>query len=189
MTTIIAIDPGANGGIAIDTGDNVECFSMPKTEDKILELLRSYFVSAISTKTPVVCFLELIGGYIGGAGAPGSRMFNFGDGWGFLKGVVKAFGVKVILVRPQEWQKFLSIGTAKSTFSGIIPEVKKRGSIKPRSFLEEERLKKSRFKSYVKKEWKNRLETEAQKRFPSLKVTLKNADALLILEYARSRVR
>jgi hypothetical protein len=29
--------------------------------------------------------------------------------------------------------------------------------------------------------WKNRLKEEAQRRFPSLKVTLANADALLIL--------
>jgi hypothetical protein len=29
--------------------------------------------------------------------------------------------------------------------------------------------------------WKNRLKEEAQRRFPSVKVTLNNADALLIL--------
>ena len=34
-----------------------------------------------------------------------------------------------------------------------------------------------------KTEWKNRLKQEAQRRFPYLKVTLKNSDALLIGEY------
>ena len=32
--------------------------------------------------------------------------------------------------------------------------------------------------------WKNKLKAEAQRRFPHLEVTLKTADALLILEYA-----
>lgn len=37
-----------------------------------------------------------------------------------------------------------------------------------------------------KTEWKNKLKAKAQQLFPSLKVTLWNADALLILEYARN---
>ena len=35
--------------------------------------------------------------------------------------------------------------------------------------------------------WKNKLKAEAQRRFPHLEVTLKTADALLILEYALMR--
>lgn len=35
-------------------------------------------------------------------------------------------------------------------------------------------------------EWKRKLKAEAQRRFPSVDVTLWNADALLILDYARS---
>lgn len=35
------------------------------------------------------------------------------------------------------------------------------------------------------REWKNKLKAEAQRRFPQLTVTLKTADALLILEWAR----
>ena len=35
-----------------------------------------------------------------------------------------------------------------------------------------------------KTEWKNKLKAEAQRRFPKIKVTLKTADALLILDYA-----
>lgn len=33
--------------------------------------------------------------------------------------------------------------------------------------------------------WKNKLKAEAQRLFPSIKVTLKTADALLIYEYAK----
>lgn len=35
-------------------------------------------------------------------------------------------------------------------------------------------------------EWKNKLKAEAQRRFPGVNVTLATADALLILDYARS---
>ena len=40
-------------------------------------------------------------------------------------------------------------------------------------------------KDYDKREWKNRLKALAQQTFPTEKVTLKNADALLMAEYAR----
>jgi hypothetical protein len=33
--------------------------------------------------------------------------------------------------------------------------------------------------------WKNKLKAEAQRRYPGLKITLKTADALLILDWAR----
>ena len=37
-----------------------------------------------------------------------------------------------------------------------------------------------------KRIWKNKLKAEAQRRFPHLNVTLKTADALLILEHSIS---
>lgn len=36
-------------------------------------------------------------------------------------------------------------------------------------------------------EWKNKLKAEAQRKFPDIKVTLKTADALLILDYAMAQ--
>lgn len=41
--------------------------------------------------------------------------------------------------------------------------------------------------SYSKNEWKNRLKAKAQQLFPQVKVTLWNADALLIAEYLRRK--
>jgi len=40
---------------------------------------------------------------------------------------------------------------------------------------------------YTKSEWKNKLKAKAQQLFPKEKVTLKNADALLIAEYGRKK--
>jgi hypothetical protein len=62
--------------------------------------------------------------------------------------------MKVEMVRPQKWQKWLGLGRASGCGS-------------PR-------------------EWKNKLKAEAQRRFPYLNVTLKTADALLILEHSIS---
>lgn len=40
---------------------------------------------------------------------------------------------------------------------------------------------------YSKTEWKNKLKAKAQQLFPSQKITLKTADALLIAEYGRNQ--
>ena len=61
-------------------------------------------------------------------------------------------GVRIVRVRPHDWQKHLRLGTKKDC-SGTT-------------------------------EWKNKLKSEAIRRFPTQKVTLATADALLILDYA-----
>lgn len=40
-------------------------------------------------------------------------------------------------------------------------------------------------KGMTKTQWKNKLKTKAQELYPTLKLSLKTADAILILEYAR----
>lgn len=112
---IIAIDPGANGGIAIAFPDGKFLAEpMPKTEGDILDYLYSYIAGPTREGTWVVVFIEHVGGYVSGHCAPGSAMFNFGMGFGFLKGVTMALGARLELVRPQVWQKPLRLGTAAS---------------------------------------------------------------------------
>jgi hypothetical protein len=79
-------------------------------------------------------------------------MFRFGENFGFIKGAVQALGIRLVVVRPQVWQKGFGLGKASACAS--------------------------------KSEWKNKLKAEAQRRFPQLNVTLKTADALLLLEWA-----
>lgn len=148
MKTIIAIDPGASGGIAVSGSGPVKAFKMPATQGDIVNHIRDIWSSTDSC----VCYLEQVGGFIGKK-QPGSAMFKFGEGFGFVKGVLATLGIKTIMVRPQEWQKHFSLGTCKSCPSKTI--------------------------------WKNKLKSEAQRRFPELDVTLATSDALLILEYAR----
>jgi hypothetical protein len=73
-------------------------------------------------------------------------MFGFGHGRGVLIGALMARCVRIIEPTPQQWQKWLQVGTIGGD--------------------------------------KNKLKAEAQRRYPAQKITLKTADALLILDYA-----
>jgi hypothetical protein len=152
MKTIVAIDPGFSGGIAVAQFGKTDCSAMPDTEGDLLALLRGIKTAADLEGDATVCVLEEVNGYAGRA-QPGSAMFRFGEHFGFTKGVVQTLDMKLELVRPQKWQKGFSLGTASGCAS--------------------------------KTEWKNKLKAEAQRRFPHLAVTLKTADALLILDWAR----
>lgn len=141
---MIAIDPGKSGGFAWrDEDGNPQCCSMPDTEGDVLDL-----ICKLRVERHVVAVVEEVGGYCGKA-SPGSAMFNFGRGFGFMLGALMALGFSVVMVRPQKWQKHFSLGKASQCASST--------------------------------EWKNKLKSEAQRRFPTCKVTLATADALLIM--------
>jgi hypothetical protein len=106
---IIGIDPGASGGLAWQVpGFSVGVENMPGTPHELCHLLE-----CIQKDGDVRVFLEEVGGYTGGPGAPGSAMFNFGRNFGQILGVCAAMGIPVELVKPQRWQKALSLGTSK----------------------------------------------------------------------------
>lgn len=104
MKRILAIDPGASGGIAILYPDGaVTALAMLDDAD-----LRDE-IAAIASEGEMegqsaVAYLELVGGFIAGNKLPGSAMFNFGDGYGYIRGVLAALRVETHLVRPQDWQ-------------------------------------------------------------------------------------
>jgi crossover junction endodeoxyribonuclease RuvC len=151
MRSVIAIDPGMSGGVAVRWFEKTDCWPMPETQGDLLERLREIKTIAGLEGDELVCVLEEVSGFAGKA-QPGSAMFRFGEHFGFIKGVVQAMGLRLVLVRPQVWQKGFGVGKASACAS--------------------------------KTEWKNKLKAEAQRRFPHLNVTLKTADALLLLEYA-----
>src|SRR5512140_3019959 len=150
MRTSVAIDPGMSGGMAVRWFDKTDCWAMPETQGDLLERLGEIKNVAGLEGDDLVCVLEEVSGFAGKA-QPGSAMFRFGEHFGFIKGVVQALEIRLVLVRPQVWQKGFGLGTASACAS--------------------------------KSEWKNKLKAEAQRRFPHLPVTLKTADALLMLEH------
>ena len=153
MKTIIAIDPGLSGGVAVWTFGVAGCRPMPATGGDIVALLRGIKVASDKSGVETMCVMEAVSGFAGKA-QPGSAMFRFGENFGFIKGVIQTLGIRLVLVRPQVWQKGFGLGTASACASKPI--------------------------------WKNKLKAEAQRRFPHLNVTLKTADALLILEHSIS---
>ncbi len=144
MTRILAIDPGASGGLAYLGASGIILNSMPTTDQDISVLVMDRL--AISD----VVYIEKVGGYVGGKGAPGSSMFQFGRNVGFLHGLIAASKTRVIEVPPQRWQKTVQAGTSKTHAN----------------------------------RWKAHLKQIAQQRQPRLVITLKTADAVLILEHA-----
>ena len=105
MTRILAIDPGMSGGLAYLGPSGIVLNSMPETDQDISILVTDRL--AISD----VVYIEKVGGYVGGKGAPGSSLFNFGYNVGFLHGLIAASKTRVIEVPPQRWQKTIGAGT------------------------------------------------------------------------------
>lgn len=89
-----------------------------------------------------------------GANQPGSAMFNFGRNTGYILGCLDMADFSIREVRPQVWQKGL-------------PQTPKLAS-----------------RAASQAQHKRDLKEVAAKLFPQIKTTLKNADALLILDYA-----
>lgn len=102
---ILAVDPGASGGIVeVWPNGTVEAVAMPDDSD-LRDLVEELTLNAKANGLSVVAYLEQVGGFIAGNAAPGSAMFNFGDGYGFIRGLLAAHRIPTHLVRPQTWQK------------------------------------------------------------------------------------
>lgn len=117
-SAILAIDPGKSGGIAfqISAHNCPVAESMPETEADVVEALRTAAGTAYLEGVPLVAYVEKVGGFVG-KGQPGSAMFKFGFGAGVIEGALRALGIRTIYVRPQEWQKHFSLGTAAACAS------------------------------------------------------------------------
>lgn len=138
----IAIDPGASGGLAWKLGSESGAFALPKTPGELVNRLKAL------RHEVQVAFIEDIPKFTG-AKLPGSTMAVLFHSFGFIEGVLMAYGYAVVRIKPQAWQKALGLGT--------------------------------REKGQAKAEWKRKLKSEAERRFPHVDVTLATSDALLIL--------
>jgi len=98
MKSYLAIDPGASGGWVFKMGDDA-C-----TSGNITELVDLHF----PLNTVVV--LENVPPFVGRA-IPSSAAFKLGKSCGWLEGFYQGKGFTVVLVRPQEWQKTMGVGT------------------------------------------------------------------------------
>jgi hypothetical protein len=155
---MLAIDPGANGGIAVaitecyDSADFlhanyvIEAHPMPDNDNSI-----KYILTAAERAGSKTAYMEELVKFTG-TNMPSSSMAVYASNWGTLKGMLNVLGFRLILVPPKKWQKALGLGSAKGL---------------------------------SRTQWKGKLKQKASELFPSINVTLKTCDALLILEAAR----
>jgi len=98
MKNYLCIDPGANGGWVFSPHHEVA------TSGDISELVDMHF----PLNTTVV--IENVPPFTGRL-IPSSAAFKLGKSCGWLEGFYQGKGFSVVLVRPQEWQKTIAVGT------------------------------------------------------------------------------
>lgn len=155
INCIIAIDPGANGGIAVwQTDPNgtsvVHSVKMPKDTKQLQEYINYWrgirnpivFIEKLSVRPD-----DVAGDNFGKVQRITKMLANFEK----LKALMELVEVPFVLVHPMKWQNALKL----------------------------------RVKGEEKAERKKRYKEVAQSYYPTQKVTMWNADALLIMHFAR----
>jgi len=173
----LGADPGATGGFAILCGGSADTIPMPRTEKGVFD----YLSRIVNNPKQVVAGMEQVTGFISKPSGPpcpachqtknrqpGSAMFEFGTNYGMIRMGLTARGLGftkskpepglVFQIPPQEWQRGLKID--------------------------------GRRKGESDSDWKNRLLWNAQQFFPNteyptIKITLRTADALLMALYTK----
>lgn len=175
MRTILAVDPGASGGAAVWVeGHSVYTFGFATmTQMDII----SKFRMVKEAKGECVAVLEDIQRF---SQQPAAMMSVYAESYGVIKGALMTLGYRIIIVRSQKWQKALALFPVKypkmakcKKTGNLIPVIGKNGQPKMEKKASE---------------WKRTLKARAQELFPNLETTMQNADALLILEYARKNL-
>lgn len=117
-TIAIGIDPGKDGALAILSDDVIslagvegKVFIIPFDDRRFNTYLRC--VPAWHYRNhKIVCVLEHVGAMPGQGSV---SMFNFGQNFGWIRGILDAHGVPYELVRPQKWKKEFSCTSDKNT--------------------------------------------------------------------------
>lgn len=109
--TILGIDPGKTGGLALFNGKSVMVEPMPIAGEEIdlAELCR--WIGAHKEEISHV-YLERAGALAFRGRKQGAvGMFRYGDGFGAIRGILTALGLGYTLVSPLEWTRLMHAGT------------------------------------------------------------------------------
>lgn len=108
---IIAIDPGKNGAICVREGSEIiDVVKMPETCADLRDHIEAVVSASALENIEVIAYLEQVSA-MPGQGV--TSMFTFGNQYGHLEQVLADFRVRTIKVRPQVWQKALSLNSVK----------------------------------------------------------------------------
>lgn len=114
--TIIGIDPGASGGIAILCGGEV-------TTHKLADLTEQDTWRLLAEHEPATVYLEKVHA---GPNMASSASFKFGCGYGTLRMAAIAAGLRVIEVTPQVWQRKIGLPPIGGGYGANDKEKKQR---------------------------------------------------------------
>lgn len=151
--TIIGIDPGAAGGLAVfQPGKIAKTVKMPKD----ICSLNDFFAYYGENFKPLVFLEKLSVRPDDVKDNPGKiyRIQQMLANFEHLKVLLESTGIPYVLVHPMSWQTKLGLRAVKG-------------------------------RKESKKERKNRYKLKAGKEYPECKITLWNADALLIMHFGR----
>ena len=113
MNRIAGIDPGLDGGLAVIDVDGPRPAVMPvATVGNKREIDERALMSWFIEHRPAHIFIERV------QAMPKQgvvSMFNFGVGWGIVRGICTGMGISYELVRPQEWQKVMLAGQPRGS--------------------------------------------------------------------------
>ena len=106
--TIVGIDPGKTGGIAVHRSEGGwVAYPMPLS-GKELDLVG--LAQLLGGLAPDVVVMEKVHA-MPGQGV--TSMFTFGQGYGAIMGIVAALRLRLELVTPQAWKKLILAGSLK----------------------------------------------------------------------------
>lgn len=95
----IGIDPGKEGFIAVNNGQEIDFFSI---KDNDFYSISDYLTQIKEKYENVVCIMEEVHSIFG---ASAKSTFTFGEINGLLKGILIANKIPYHLIQPKNWQK------------------------------------------------------------------------------------
>ncbi len=98
---ICGIDPGQSGGIAFIADGFASACKMPETEREIVEVIEEWHNIGIRC-----AYVESVHSF---PGQGVSSSFTFGQGYGFLRGVLVSLRIPFVDVSPMKWKKALGL--------------------------------------------------------------------------------
>ena len=115
--TIVACDPGVNGGFAIHTKDGILLFAMPESLPDMAQLLAGFKLADRHL------WVEKVPKFVSKL-TPAAAMATLHENYGIIQGLAYAQGYALHRVEPKIWQESLGLGGRKSCATG--PEWKRK---------------------------------------------------------------
>ena len=109
MSTYIGIDPGKKGAMAIF--NDIGRLEIHEFSTSVFKSILMPFFDPFSDEKEAKCCLEHVSAMPGNGSV---SMFNFGENFGFIQGLLTAYEIPYELVRPQKWKKEFGISSDKN---------------------------------------------------------------------------